>query len=66
VVCDGYVTLEDDKYDALFVEAGERGAEKAFVLAQRYKPKKGLFSRMGLIERPLLVEDCPNRLTPSG
>lgn len=39
---DGYVTVEGEKFDALFIEAAERSDPEAVVLAQRYRPKKGL------------------------
>jgi hypothetical protein len=54
IAYDGYLTLDGAKCDAAFVEAGERGEPKAFVLAQRYrlkKRKKG-FEKVG---RPVIV-----------
>lgn len=39
VVFDGYVTSQGTKSDAIFASAGERSAEKATMVFQRYKPK---------------------------
>jgi hypothetical protein len=37
VVYDGYLTIEGDRTDAVFVEAYERGAPTTLVFAQRYR-----------------------------
>ena len=39
IAYDGYITIEGTKYDAILVEASERGRPRAVVLAQRYVPK---------------------------
>ena len=36
---DGYITIEGAKYDAILVEASERGTTGAVIMAQRYIPK---------------------------
>jgi hypothetical protein len=42
---DGYFTHEGKKWDAILVEAAERGAPSGVVFVQRYQPKKGLFGK---------------------
>jgi hypothetical protein len=42
---DGYFTHEGKKWDAVLVEAAERGASSGVVYIQRYEPKKGLFGK---------------------
>src|ERR1700676_3020460 len=37
---DGFVTLKDNKYDAIIVEAAEHGKPVGVKLAQRYYPKR--------------------------
>ena len=46
---DGYVTIQGTKYDAILVEASERGRPRAVLLAQRYIPKteQQSFQRIG-------------------
>jgi len=39
---DGYLTLEGERNDAIFVEAVERAQDHVFVFAQRYRPKRFL------------------------
>ena len=38
VAWDGYLTLEGERSDAVFVEAQERGTPASLVFAQRYRP----------------------------
>ena len=38
VVYDGYLTVEGERSDAIFVEAQERGATSSVIFAQRYRP----------------------------
>lgn len=45
---DGYLTVEGRKWDAILVEAAERGADSAFLFAQCYRPKKGMFGKFGV------------------
>jgi hypothetical protein len=40
VVYDGYLTVEGERSDAIFVEAQERGTEPSVIFAQRYRPGK--------------------------
>ena len=35
---DGYLTVEGERSDAVFVEAQERGSESSVIFAQRYRP----------------------------
>ena len=62
IAYDGYVTLEGAKYDAVLVEAGERGAATGFLFAQRYKPTKGLFSRFRTVGNAALLGEAEQRL----
>ncbi len=41
---DGYITVQSVKYDAILVEASERGRPMGVHMAQRYTPKKFLRS----------------------
>jgi len=50
---DGYATTPEGRFDALFVEAQDRGGP-SHVFAMRYKPAKGLLRR-----RPRLLDPCP-------
>jgi hypothetical protein len=54
VVYDGYLTLAGERSDAVYVEAQERGAETAVVLAQRYRPA-GRFKKFATIGNPGLL-----------
>jgi len=42
---DGYLTLEGRRWEALFVEAGDKIAETGMLLCQRYTRKKGWFKK---------------------
>ena len=42
---DGYLTLEGQRWDALFVEAGDKVAATGVLICQRYTRKKGLFKK---------------------
>jgi len=56
---DGYLTLEGNKYEAVFVKAFDRTQDTGILLAQRYKPKKFL-SKFTPIGNPAVVEHPPN------
>jgi hypothetical protein len=58
---DGYVTFEGTKYDAILVEASERGRTGAVIMAQRYVPKTAQqsFQRVG---NPALLREEESRL----
>ena len=58
---DGYVTVQGERSDAVFVEAGEAGEEHAAVFGQRYRPKRRLkkFEAVGNVAH---VGNEPNRL----
>ncbi len=51
---DGYVTIDAKKYDAVMVEAYERGMPQAVVFAQRYQPVSG-GTKLELIGNPAYV-----------
>lgn len=44
LVYDGYLTLDEHRCDAVFVEAYEAGRAQSLVLAQRYEPRRGFRS----------------------
>lgn len=58
---DGYVTLEGERSDAVFVEGAERGTDKGVLFAQRYRPADHAagFAVQG---RPALVAYPQSRL----
>lgn len=58
---DGYITLQGTKYDAILVEASERGRKGAVIMAQRYLPKtaRQSFERVG---NPALLREEESRL----
>jgi hypothetical protein len=59
---DGYVTLEGTKYDAVFVEAGERGGASGVVFVQRYRPK-GFLRAFSTIGNPAYIGDTDHPLS---
>jgi hypothetical protein len=61
VAHDGYVTIEGTKYDAILVEASERGRTTAVIMAQRYIPKTAQqsFQRVG---NPAMLREEQSRL----
>ena len=59
---DGYFTVNEVRSDAILVEGGERGNSKALFFAQRYEPKKGLFSKFKTIGNPVFIGETENRL----
>jgi hypothetical protein len=63
---DGYITIEGTKYDAILVEAAERGAPTGFRFAQRYRPKKGLFSRFKIIGNAAFLGEAEQRFSQTG
>ena len=58
---DGYITIQGTKYDAILVEASERGRAGAVIMAQRYIPKTAQqsFQRVG---NPALLREEESRL----
>jgi hypothetical protein len=60
---DGYLTIEGQRWDALFVEGGDKVASSGFLLCQRYKRKKGWFKKgIETVGNPALVEEPPSRI----
>jgi hypothetical protein len=57
---DRYLTAREEKFDAVIVEAGERGCPAGFVFAQRYRPGEGR-RKFKVIGRPTLVKEVPSR-----
>jgi len=63
IAYDGYVTVEGTKYDAILVEAAERGSPTGFLFAQPYKPKKGFLSRFKIIGDTVFLGEAGKRFT---
>lgn len=55
VAYDGYLTVEGERSDAVFVEAQERGAASSVVFAQRYRPG-GRFRKLSTIGNAAFIE----------
>jgi hypothetical protein len=58
---DGYITVQGTKFDAILVEASERGRPTGVRMAQRYTPKKFLRS-FQTIGNPALLGECETLL----
>lgn len=54
---DGFITVQGTKFDAILVEASERGRPAGVCMAQRYKPKKFLRS-FQTVGNPALLGEC--------
>jgi hypothetical protein len=54
VVYDGYLTVEGERSDAIFVEAQERSATSSVIFAQRYRPG-GRFKKFNAIGNAAFV-----------
>jgi hypothetical protein len=54
VVYDGYLTVEGERSDAIFIEAQERGATSSVIFAQRYRPG-GRFKKFNAIGNAAFV-----------
>jgi hypothetical protein len=62
IVYDGFITLKNRKWEAVFVEAGMRDREMGVLLCQRYE-QKGLFKkRFVRVGNPGRVEQPPSRI----
>ena len=61
VVWDGYVTLDDVRTEALFVEGYELGRPVGVLMAQRYERFNGELNRLG---NPVLLSQQPEPLVP--
>lgn len=59
---DGYITIADERTDAIVVEAGERGMPQGVRFAQCYRPKRGFFSRFSTLGNPKYLDDIENYL----
>jgi len=63
VVYDGYITIPGQaKCDAIIAEGAERGSTGGLRLAQRYRPRSGLFSRFSVVGNPVLLGEAENLL----
>ena len=55
IAYDGYLTVQGDRADAVFVEAQERGQNDSIVFAQRYRPG-GRFKKFTTIGNAAFVD----------
>lgn len=64
IAFDGYLRDGDRKFDAIFVEAAERGGAIGFLFAQQYQPanEEREFARVG---RPALIQQVPSLFPPA-
>ena len=53
---DGYITLDGKKWDAILVEAGERGNEFGLLMCQRYEKKGFIKKKNHKVGNPVLIE----------
>lgn len=58
---DGFITVQGEKSDAVFVKAFDRNEAKGILIAQRYSPKK-LLSGFKTVGNPVMVEEVDNPL----
>ena len=59
---DGYVKVDDIKWDAVFVEAGDRVLPHGMLLCQRYRAQNGNGGPRQIVGEPMLVEKPESRL----
>lgn len=59
---DGYVRVDDVKWDAVFVEAGGRVLPHGMLLCQRYRPGNGNGRQSHVVGEPMLVDKPASRL----
>lgn len=60
---DGYVRLDDVKWDAVFVEAGDRVLPHGMLLCQRYQLEAGEDGQRRVVGEPMLVDKPVSLLT---
>jgi hypothetical protein len=61
IAYDTFIHVQNQKFDAIVVEVGERGQEQAYQFAQRYKPKAFL-SAFSIIGNPMFLGNIHQRL----
>jgi hypothetical protein len=59
---DGYVKVDDIKWDAVFVEAGDRVLPHGMLLCQRYRAQDGNGGHRKIVGEPMLVDKPESRL----
>jgi hypothetical protein len=57
IAYDGFVTLEEERSDAILVEAQERGQPACVILAQRYRPA-GRLRKFATLGNPAVLGDA--------
>ena len=61
IAYDGFLTVQGTKFDAILVEASERGRPVGVRMAQRYTPKK-LLRSFQTVGNPALLGECETLL----
>jgi len=59
---DGYVRVDDVRWDAVFVEAGDRVLPHGMLLCQRYRVENGGDTRREVVGEPMLIDKPASRL----
>ena len=59
---DGYVKVDDIKWDAVFVEAGDRVLPHGMLLCQRYRAQNGNDGPRQIVGEPMLIDKPESRL----
>lgn len=59
---DGYVKVDGIRWDAVFVEAGDRVLPHGMLLCQRYRPANGDEGPYHIVGEPMLVDKPGSRL----
>jgi hypothetical protein len=59
---DGYVRMDDIKWDAVFVEAGDRVLPHGMLLCQRYRSQNGDTGARHVVGEPMLIDKPASRL----
>lgn len=63
IAWDGHLTLDDNKWDAVYVEVGGASEPEGTIVCQRYKLKKGFFRKRNvLVGNPIRIEKTPSRI----
>lgn len=63
IAYDGYLTVGGQRTDAIVVEGAERGRSCGVRMAQRYRPRRGLFRRLTTIGNAADLGNAENLLT---
>jgi len=63
IAWDGYVTVDDTKWDAVVVEAGMADRAEGVLICQRYKTERRLFRKRNVpVGNPAIIDRPPSRV----